>query len=384
MDDHDDPGFGVYIHWPFCAAKCPYCDFNSHVRNAVDHDKWCDALLTDLQTQADQTNTETVRSVFFGGGTPSLMDPKTVEALLDRIVAMYPCADDLEVTLEANPTSVEAEKFRAFKNAGITRISMGIQALNNADLKRLGRMHSAREAMDAFSIARSTFERVSFDLIYARQDQTLANWEAELTTALDMAVDHLSLYQLTIEPGTRFGDLYKRDRLKGLPDDALSADMFALTQDICEAAGMPAYEVSNHARAERECRHNLVYWRYGHYLGIGPGAHGRVGRDTSTFERQSHLMPETWLNGVTQSGHGLSGDRVLSNKERSEEYLLMSLRLKEGSNLSRFASISGCDLDSEVIGQLCDDGFLQRSNDRIWTTQNGRMVLNEILRQLLA
>ena len=378
-----DPGFGIYIHWPFCAAKCPYCDFNSHVRPTVDHDDWREALLTDIRTQAETTEKQTVTSIFFGGGTPSLMEPATVGALIDEVSRLWQVANDLEVTLEANPTSVEADRFRAFRTAGVNRISMGIQSLNDSDLKALGRMHSAAEAMAAFDVARENFDRISFDLIYARQNQTLAEWEKELTRALDMAVDHLSLYQLTIEAGTRFGDLYDRGKLRGLPSEGLGADLYDLTQAICADHGMGAYEVSNHAREGSECRHNLTYWRYGPYLGVGPGAHGRLLQGQERFETVSFSNPEKWLETVAAHGSGLKSSDRLSETDAGHEYALMCLRLTEGLELSRYELISGHRLDQVRIDDLISQELLRQNEDRIYTTAQGRPVLNGVLGALL-
>ncbi|HDR29144.1 radical SAM family heme chaperone HemW, partial [Rhodovulum sp.] len=278
-EDWQAGGFGLYVHWPFCLSKCPYCDFNSHVAASIDMGEWQRAYLSEIRRIGAETGPRTLTSVFFGGGTPSLMAPDLVAAILDTVRATWPCANDMEVTLEANPGSVEAGRFAGYRDAGVGRVSLGVQALNDADLGRLGRLHSAAEARAAFDIARNTFERVSFDLIYARQDQLLADWQAELGQALALGVDHLSLYQLTIEPGTAFGDRHARGGLRGLPDDDRAADMYLATQEICAAAGLPAYEVSNHARPGAESRHNLIYWRYGDYAGIGPGAHGRLTLD---------------------------------------------------------------------------------------------------------
>ena len=377
------PGFGIYIHWPFCAAKCPYCDFNSHVRKSVDHEEWCAALLTDLKHQAEKTEGREVTSIFFGGGTPSLMDPATVGALIDEVSRIWHVANDLEVSLEANPTSVEADRFRAFRLAGVNRVSMGIQALNDPDLKALGRMHSAKEAMNAFDVARSHFERISFDLIYARQGQSALDWEKELNTALEMAVDHLSLYQLTIEAGTRFGDLYDRNMLKGLPSANLGAELFEITQDLCADHGMAAYEVSNHARADSECRHNLTYWRYEPYLGIGPGAHGRNLRGNQRFETVSLSNPEAWLRSVQEKGSGVKTDVSLSEEDTGTEYALMCLRLSEGLSLEKFKGLSGRHLNTSRIDDLISQELAFLEGDRLKTTSKGRPVLNAILAELL-
>ena len=275
IEDWRHGGFGLYIHWPFCEAKCPYCDFNSHVSRRIDQSQWCKAYLRELDRVGALTQGRVLDSVYFGGGTPSLMAPETVRAILDHVQRTWPMRNDPEITLEANPSSVEVGRFRAFSEAGVNRVSLGVQALNDTDLNRLGRLHTVQEARQAFDIARNQFDRVSFDLIYARQDQSLTAWSQELTEALSMAVDHLSMYQLTIEQGTAFGDRYSRGRLTGLPDDDVSADMYEVTQEVCEKAGLPAYEVSNHARPGSASRHNMIYWQYGDYIGIGPGAHGR-------------------------------------------------------------------------------------------------------------
>lgn len=383
MADWKNAGFGVYIHWPFCAAKCPYCDFNSHVRKAVDQSAWKDALLNELRNAAARTPNRTVNTIFFGGGTPSLMPPATVSAIVSEIGKLWRLSNDAEITLEANPTSVEAGKFKDFGVAGVNRISMGVQALNDPDLKRLGRMHTAAEARQAFDTAKSVFDRVSFDLIYARQDQSLADWKDELRAALDMAVDHLSLYQLTIEPNTRFGEQFDRGKLRGLPSDDLSADMFDLTQQICDQAGMSAYEVSNHARDGAQSRHNLVYWRYGDYVGVGPGAHGRITQNGQRIATTTRTNPEQWLNAVETFGTAATDSEILSASDQGTEYLMMSLRLAEGCNLERFSALSGSELDSQRISQLVDDGLLVQSNSHIQATNSGRIILNSVLRTLL-
>lgn len=379
LDEADaDPGFGVYIHWPFCAAKCPYCDFNSHVRATIDHAAWRHALIADIEAQAELHDTALVTSVFFGGGTPSLMEPETVGAILDTLHRKFRVSNDLEVTLEANPTSVEAQKFREFKEGGVNRVSMGIQALNDVDLRHLGRMHTAEEAMRAFSIARSTFDRVSFDLIYARQHQTLESWEQELNQALSLAVDHLSLYQLTIEQGTRFGELAALNRLRGLPGADLSADMYELTNQVCRNAGLEAYEVSNHAREGAVCRHNLTYWRYGPYLGVGPGAHGRVSRDGIWYATEAERRPESWLADPA----GRTAATPLESHDRAQEYILMALRLTEGLDLSRLALMHDTSGADDAIGDLLALGLLVRNGDRIATTDRGRLVLNSVTERI--
>lgn len=382
-EDWQAGGFGIYVHWPFCQSKCPYCDFNSHVRGSIDHKRWQAALVREIENSARMVPGRSVRSVFFGGGTPSLMAPETVDAVLQAIRAHWAASNDIEVTLEANPTSVEAGKFAAFAQAGVNRLSMGIQSLRDSDLKSLGRLHTAAEARRAFDIAREHFQRVSFDLIYARQGQTLADWEVELAEATEMAVDHLSLYQLTIESGTRFGDLYKRGRLRGLPTADASADMYERTQEICEAHGFSAYEVSNHAVSGAESRHNLVYWRYGDYVGVGPGAHGRLTVNGQRRATESCRIPEDWLLKVEKQGTAIETSEIISPSDQAAEYLMMSLRLVEGSDLSRFSSLAGEPIAENRIQNLVDQGLLERENGRIRTVGAGRMVLNAVLRELL-
>ncbi len=381
-EDWEKGGFGLYIHWPFCEAKCPYCDFNSHVSRAIDQVAWRNAYLSELARAASETPGRVLTSVFFGGGTPSLMDPETVAALIEDIRRLWPGANDLEITLEANPGSVEAGRFAAYRSGGVNRISMGVQALNDADLRRLGRLHTAAEAMDAFDIARRTFDRVSFDLIYARQGQGLRDWEGELTQALDMAVDHLSLYQLTIEQGTAFGDRYSAGKLRDLPDEDLSADLYVMTQDICGAADMPAYEVSNHARDGAQSRHNLIYWRYGDYVGIGPGAHGRLTLDGTRQATECFSNPNKWLSTAV-SGHTEKPREALSIDAQAQEFLLMGLRLKEGISLERYADLCGEALDPYAISELRDLGMVSVAGDRLVVSKQGFMVLNAVISQLL-
>ena len=304
-------GFGLYVHWPFCQAKCPYCDFNSHVAATIDQTRWLDAYLSEIKRVSSEVSDRVLTSIFFGGGTPSLMPPDTVGRVIEAARAAWPRANDLEITLEANPTSTEAGRFRGFRDAGVNRVSVGLQSLRDEDLKRLGRLHSAAEGRSAFLLAREVFPRVSFDLIYARQFQTLADWRAELTEALTLAADHLSLYQLTIEPGTAFGDRFARGRLSGLIDDDLGAEMYDLTQELCMANGLPAYEVSNHASDMAQSRHNLIYWRGGDYAGIGPGAHGRLTLGGIRHATETELSPIGWLDRLTRDGTGESQRRVL-------------------------------------------------------------------------
>lgn len=383
LEDWQSGGFGLYIHWPFCASKCPYCDFNSHVVQSIDHDRWTRAYLSELRRNAALTPDRTLRSVFFGGGTPSLMDPAAVATIVSEIRKLWPVANDLEITLEANPTSVEAGRFSGFRDAGISRISMGIQSLNDDDLRRLGRLHSVAEARKAFDVARGIFDRVSFDLIYARQGQTCAAWQSELNEALSMAVDHLSLYQLTIEPGTAFGDRHAKGLLRNLPDDALSADLYEVTQSLCGAAGMPAYEVSNHARDGSESRHNLIYWRYGDYAGIGPGAHGRLTLADGRMATETPLAPAAWLEAVETKGSGENLRSILPLQDQAAEYLMMSLRLQEGTDMTRLSRL-GYDLRESRLTHLAELGLVDVSNTRLRATASGRMVLNAVLRDLLA
>ncbi len=383
-EDWRNAGFGVYVHWPFCAAKCPYCDFNSHVRKTVDQKSWANAYVTEIRSIAARTGNRVVDTIFFGGGTPSLMEPDTVDTVLSAIRENWTLSNTTEITLEANPTSVEASRFKGFADAGVNRISMGVQALNDTDLKALGRMHTAQEASQAFDIAQQNFDSVSFDLIYARQNQTLANWRTELNAALDMAVDHLSLYQLTIESGTRFGDLHARKRLRGLPPDDLAADMYDMTQDLCAAKGLPSYEISNHARPGAECRHNKIYWQYGDYAGIGPGAHGRLTLSGNRIATDTPLMPETWLEVIQSSGTATRDAETISAADQAAEYLMMSLRLTEGSDLSRVNALSKDRVSTQRMAQMIEDGFLTLDNQHLCTTTKGKVVLNAILGELLA
>ena len=382
MDPGNEAGFGLYIHWPFCQSKCPYCDFNSHVAERVDQTRWLKAYLAEIDRVGQQTTGLRLRSVFFGGGTPSLMDPETVFAILDRVRATWAVANDWEVTLEANPGSVEAGKFRTFRSAGVNRLSMGVQALNDTDLKRLGRLHTAAEAIAAFDVARSCYDRVSFDLIYARQDQTPEDWAQELSRALDMAVDHLSLYQLTVEDGTAFGDRHAKGGLKGLPDEDRSVALYEITQDLCEAAGLPAYEVSNHAGASAQSVHNLIYWRGGDYAGVGPGAHGRLTLDGRRWATEALRQPAAWLDAVENCGTGELPRDELASLARAQEYVLMSLRLAEGLDLARLNAISGLSLPRAALADLSALNLIATGSGRVVATPKGRMVLNSLIRKL--
>ncbi len=370
-------GFGLYVHWPFCQAKCPYCDFNSHVVEKIDQNHWRDAFRKEVARVQNDLPDRTLNTIFFGGGTPSLMTPETVDAVISAAREAWPFANDMEITLEANPTSIEAERFRGFLGAGINRVSIGVQALINEDLRRLGRLHSADEARRAVELAKSIFPRVSFDLIYARQDQSLSDWESELTEALELADGHLSLYQLTIEPGTAFGDRFAVGKLRGLPEEGLAADMFELTQDLTSRHGLHAYEVSNHAAPSYESRHNLIYWRGHDWLGIGPGAHGRFTFGERRIATESHSLPSEWLNAVSD-GSGENVRTTLTEQDDVEERLMMGLRLEEGIKETKF---------SEYINKfndLIEIGMLERSQERVRTTPAGRRVLNAVIRELLA
>lgn len=340
--------------------------------------------MSEVRAAGAMTPGRTVDTVFFGGGTPSLMPPETVGAVIEAIGEVWTLAEDPEITLEANPTSVEAGRFRGYRDAGVNRVSLGIQALKDADLRALGRMHSAAEARSALGIARDTFERASFDLIYARQGQSLADWRAELGEALELAGDHLSLYQLTIEHGTRFGDLAERGRLRGLPDTDLAADMYLATQEICEAAGLPAYEVSNHARPGGESRHNLIYWRHGDYVGIGPGAHGRLTLAEGRVATVTALEPEDWLSRVEADGRGVTAMEPIDAEDQAAELLLMGLRLREGVDPERYALLAGRTLDADVIRDLESDQLVEIVEEYVRATESGRLLLNRVIAALAA
>jgi putative oxygen-independent coproporphyrinogen III oxidase len=382
--------FGVYIHWPFCLSKCPYCDFNSHVRREpIDEARYVRAFTAEIAATAARVPGRTVSSIFFGGGTPSLMQPSTVGAILDAIAQHWGVADDAEITLEANPTSVEATRFRGYRAAGVNRVSLGVQALDDRVLAELGRMHTAREALDAVGVARAIFDRTSFDLIYARPRQTPQEWASELKRALTEAGDHLSLYQLTIEADTPFATLHAAGKLK-TPDDDTARALYDTTQEICAAHGLPAYEISNHARPGGECRHNLIYWRMHEYAGIGPGAHGRLnigGLDDGGARHATvtEKRPESWLMRVEASGHGVVTDEVLTREEISDEFLLMGLRLAEGIDMARFAALSGRALDPVRIAALLEHGLVETAGDgRLRVTLPGFPVLDAVVADLAA
>ena len=377
--------FAVYVHWPFCLSKCPYCDFNSHVRHGgYDEAGYVRAIEAELAASAARTPGRTVSSIFFGGGTPSLMQPQSVQAILDTIGKHWSVATDVEVSLEANPTSVEATRFRGYRTAGVNRVSLGVQALDDIALKELGRLHSAQEALDAVKVARSIFDRYSFDLIYARPRQSLDAWSLELKRAIAEAAEHLSLYQLTIEPGTPFFGLHKAGKI-AVPDDDHGRNLYDLTQTICDDAGLPAYEISNHARPGAECRHNLVYWRGHDYAGVGPGAHGRITIDGRRYATETEKRPESWLALVAQQGHGLTIDEKLTPAETADEYLLMGLRLAEGIEPERFTAIAGRTLDPERISFLRDGGAVETTADgRLRVTQSGFPLLDAVVADLAA
>jgi len=381
-----DPGFGIYVHWPFCQSKCPYCDFNSHVRESIDQDRWRAGFLAEIDHYAARVPGRTVTSIFFGGGTPSLMAPATAAAVVDRIAERWPVASDLEITLEANPGSVEAARFADLAAAGINRVSLGVQALDDRALAFLGRRHDAAEALAALAVAQRHFGRVSFDLIYARPGQGVGDWRAELDRALAHGTEHLSVYQLTIEPGTRFATLAERGELD-LPDEDTQAALYEATQESLDRAGLPAYEISNHARPGAECRHNLTYWRYGDYVGIGPGAHGRLTIAGQKLATRAHRAPEIWLERVEAQGHGAHEDAPVGPVERRDEMLMMGLRLAEGVSPARLRAEFGQDLaqtvDPDRLARLVRAGFLALDDARLAATEAGRQRLNAVLSSLL-
>ena len=385
MSGADEKKFGVYIHWPFCLSKCPYCDFNSHVRREpIDEPRFLRAFHNEITATGERTRGRTVSTIFFGGGTPSLMQPSTIAGVLNSIARQWRVAGDVEVTLEANPTSVEAERFRGYRAAGVNRVSLGVQSLDDRALAELGRMHTAREALDAVAVARDVFERYSFDLIYARPGQTPAAWASELKRALAEAGGHLSLYQLTIEPDTPFYALHAAGKLKTPLDDTARA-LYDTTQEICAARELPAYEISNHARPGAECRHNLIYWRGHEYAGIGPGAHGRLDIDGERHATVTEKRPELWLARVETDGNGIVSDEVLTREEMCDEFLLMGLRLAEGISLDRYAELAGRPLDPERIAALCDHGLVETTpQGRLRVTLPGFPVLDAVVADLAA
>jgi oxygen-independent coproporphyrinogen-3 oxidase len=385
VDRSESGAFGVYIHWPFCLSKCPYCDFNSHVRHAaIDEKRFACACITEIAATAARAPGRTVSTVFFGGGTPSLMQPQTVGAILDAIAGHWGVAPGVEVTLEANPSSVEATRFAGYRAAGVNRVSIGLQSLDDAALRVLGRLHSAREGLDAVAVARSVFDRCSFDLIYARPGQTPDAWAAELTRAITEAGEHLSLYQLTIEQGTPFHVLHSSGKLV-TPDDDTARALYDVTQTVCAHAGLPAYEVSNHARPGGECRHNLIYWRAQEYAGIGPGAHGRLEIEGSRHATATEKQPEQWLALVDARGHGVITDEALTREEAADELLLMGLRLAEGVDPARYAALAGRPLDDRRVDLLREQGIVEMTGGgRLRVTMAGFPVLDAVVADLAA
>lgn len=370
----------LYIHWPFCKSKCPYCDFNSHVRERIDEQAWQTALLQELDHWATQTQGRELVSIFFGGGTPSLMPPATTAALIEQARKVWKTGDNLEITLEANPTSVEVGKLRDFRAAGVNRLSMGIQALNDTDLKKLGRQHSAGEAMEAIRLASGIFDRFSFDLIYARPGQSVSAWHDELQQALDFGPSHLSVYQLTIEPGTQFHTLYQRGELQ-IPDEELGSALYEATQDVLNTAGLPAYEISNHARPRQECRHNLTYWRYEDYAGIGPGAHGRITVGGEKLATRTHRAPEEWLELVQKQGHGLTTCEPVPLAEQRDEMLLTGLRLTEGIPVKKLQDY-GIRLNEAKSASLQRHRLIELTDTVLRATPEGRLRLNALIAEL--
>ncbi len=377
--------FGVYLHWPFCLSKCPYCDFNSHVRHAaVDQSRYVRAFESEIAATAARVPGRTVSTVFFGGGTPSLMEPATVGAILDAVARHWTVSPNAEVTLEANPTSVEATRFRGFRAAGVNRVSLGVQALDDVALKELGRLHTAREALEAVAVARSIFKRYSFDLIYARPRQNVQQWSVELKRAIGEAAEHLSLYQLTIEPETPFFNLHKAGKL-ATPNDDVARELYDVTQEICAAAGLPAYEISNHARPGAECRHNLVYWRGHEYAGIGPGAHGRLNIRAHRHATETEKRPEAWLMRVESLGHGVTVDDRLTATEEADEYLMMGLRTSEGISPQYFENLAGRPLDPLRISNLHSEGAVETTTaGRLRVTQAAFPLLDAVVADLAA
>lgn len=376
--------FGVYVHWPFCAAKCPYCDFNSHVRSQVDEAGWVDGILSELDWVARHQSTRpVVETIFFGGGTPSLMSGDAVGRILSKIASLWPMANAAEITLEANPASADAARFADYRAAGVNRASLGVQALNDPDLRKLGRLHDVAEAKAALKMAQGVFERVSLDLIYARPDQTDAQWRAELKEALGFGTEHLSLYQLTIEPETPYALLHKNGQLR-IPDDDIAAGLYETTQELTAAAGVPAYEISNHARLGAESRHNLIYWRYGDYAGVGPGAHGRLDLGGSRTATAAIKLPERWRDIVMKNGHGFAERTPISNDEAAREHLLMNLRLGEGVDLAAYQQRWGMRPPAQKIAAMTGQGFVTLHGDRLTATLQGRLLLNRVIEELIA
>ena len=376
--------FGLYVHWPYCQSKCPYCDFNSHVATAIDPERWVSAYQREISRIAEACPDHILSTIFIGGGTPSLMDPRIVDSLVRSAADAWRTTNDIEISMEANPGSVESGRFKSYALAGVNRVSLGVQSLNDDHLARLGRLHGRREALRAVEIAQANFQRVNLDLIYARQHQTIPDWSAELNEAISLGTGHLSLYQLTIEDGTVFSRRHSAGQLKGLPDEDSAAEMYELTQDICEAAGLPAYEVSNHARIDEQCRHNLIYWNSGIYAGVGPGAHGRVMLGHQRVATEAIRDPRAWLEAVETQGSGNLPTVELSQDEQTAETILMGLRLVDGIPNSTFARM-GVNLNTWTsLVEMTQEGYLARSDHAVRATPKGRILLNSVIARLLS
>lgn len=381
--DWKNSGFGIYLHWPYCESKCPYCDFNSYVEKNVNWYEWELSFLSQLGFYYQETGDRKVNSIFFGGGTPSLMNPKLVSNIINHISNLWGFEDTVEITLEANPSSVESRRFAEFKAAGVNRVSIGVQALNNIDLKKLGRLHSVQDALNAIEIGKDTFDRVSFDLIYARQDQKLQDWELELKKALTLEPDHLSLYQLTIEPNTTFGNLKEKGKLSGLPDENLGGDLYHLTNNLCYKFGLNPYEVSNYSRKNHESIHNKIYWNYGDYLGVGPGAHGRITTQKGRFATQNYYSPIKWQkNALNNSGESIR--TLINGKDQADEMAMMGLRLNSGFSKERYFRLSGKKLNEKTLTFLISDNLITVENNFIKATAQGRVVLNSLILNILS
>ena len=381
--DWKNSGFGIYLHWPYCESKCPYCDFNSYVEKNVNWYEWELSFLSQLGFYYQETGDRRVNSIFFGGGTPRLMNPKLVSNIINHISNLWGFEDTVEITLEANPSSVESRRFAEFKAAGVNRVSIGVQALNNIDLKKLGRLHSVQDALNAIEIGKDTFDRVSFDLIYARQDQKLQDWELELKKALTLEPDHLSLYQLTIEPNTTFGNLKEKGKLSGLPDENLGGDLYHLTNNLCYKFGLNPYEVSNYSRKNHESIHNKIYWNYGDYLGVGPGAHGRITTQKGRFATQNYYSPIK-RHKNEQNTAGESNRTHITGKDQADEMAMMGLRLNSGFSKERYFRLSGKKLNEKTLTFLISDNLITVENNFIKATAQGRVVLNSLILNILS
>ena len=380
--DWKNTGFGIYVHWPFCQSKCPYCDFNSHVNRNINNIDWKKAYLSEIKRYHLETSGRQVDSIFFGGGTPSLMDPSIVLSIVDQIAKLWGLKDNVEISLEANPSSVESRKFLDFKDAGVNRVSIGVQALNDTDLKKLGRLHSVNDALKAINIGNEVFSRTSFDLIYARQEQTIKDWAKELKLALSFEPDHLSLYQLTIEPNTAFGKLFKNGKLLGLPKEDVSSKLYHITEEICSSNDLLPYEISNYAKQNHQSVHNKIYWNYGDYIGVGPGAHGRITTSLGRYSTQNHSNPEKWLSqALKKSGESLRA--CISQEDQAEEMVMMGLRLSSGISKNRYHLLSGKKFNEKNLKNLINDDLVLVEKGYIKATQNGKAVLNSLILNLL-